>query len=157
IVDVVEDAWPDGMGDPKEDADLFAAWSMGFLGTVTYPGGLARAVEQSHAWSGAGAAVARHQSFVRLMLTYAVRADQSDAGLHPNYKALDELRWLTSVWRSVLNVDSAICAFDPSGEVLVGAAGFDGALSAAASGGFAPLDLWSNIRMYTPVEGWLLL
>src|SRR5262245_343350 len=42
-VDVINQAWPDAMGDPKSDTQTFAAWSMGFFGPFAFPGGLARA------------------------------------------------------------------------------------------------------------------
>jgi hypothetical protein len=31
-VDVVNQPWPDSMGDPKSNSTTFAAWSMGFFG-----------------------------------------------------------------------------------------------------------------------------
>src|SRR5688572_14101907 len=42
-VDVVNSPWPDHMGDNKKEMDLFAAWSMGFMGPHTWPDALERA------------------------------------------------------------------------------------------------------------------
>src|SRR5262249_45584498 len=39
-IDVVNERWPDGMGDPKTDVVTFGAWSMGFYGPFAYPGSL---------------------------------------------------------------------------------------------------------------------
>src|SRR5262245_9462237 len=37
-VDIVNQPWPDSMGDPKSDSTTFAAWSMGHFGPLTFPG-----------------------------------------------------------------------------------------------------------------------
>ena len=65
-MDVLESLWPDSMGDPKEDVDLFGAWSMGAFGPLAFPGNLKRAAEQAVAFEGAAAAVSAHRAFVRL-------------------------------------------------------------------------------------------
>src|SRR2546421_9279896 len=36
-VDVVNQSWPDTMGDPKSDPKTFAAWSMGHFGPLAFP------------------------------------------------------------------------------------------------------------------------
>jgi hypothetical protein len=51
-VDVVNQPWPDAMGDPKTDAVTFGAWTFGHFGPFTYPGGLARAQQHAFAWEG---------------------------------------------------------------------------------------------------------
>jgi hypothetical protein len=47
-IDTVDRPWPDDMGDPKENAEVFAAWSMGHFGPYTYPGGLQRLMGQGY-------------------------------------------------------------------------------------------------------------
>jgi hypothetical protein len=42
-VDVVNQPWPDLMGDPKSDPLTFGAWTMGHFGPLAFPRGLARA------------------------------------------------------------------------------------------------------------------
>ena len=39
-VDVVNQLWPDTMGDPKSDSKTFAAWMMGHFGPFAFRGGL---------------------------------------------------------------------------------------------------------------------
>src|SRR5579864_601473 len=36
VVDVVDAPWPDGMGDPKKEPELFGAWATGFFGPGVY-------------------------------------------------------------------------------------------------------------------------
>src|SRR5207253_1105490 len=62
-VDVVNQPWPDTMGDPKSDSKTFAAWSMGHFGPFAFPGGLARAGEHSWAWEAGRTIAARHRGF----------------------------------------------------------------------------------------------
>ena len=81
-VDVVDQAWPDGMGHPEEAADLFGAWTMGAFGPLAFPNNLARAAQQAVAFPGAKEAVAGHGAFVRLRTSYLVGAGP-DAPIMP--------------------------------------------------------------------------
>src|SRR5262245_56197834 len=49
-IDVVNQPWPDTMGDPKTDVKTSAAWGMGFFGPFAFPGGLERAGQHAWAW-----------------------------------------------------------------------------------------------------------
>src|SRR5438034_3543744 len=60
-VDVVNQPWPDTMGDPKGDAKTFAAWSMGHFGPFAFPGALARAGEHAWAWQPGRTVAGAHQ------------------------------------------------------------------------------------------------
>ena len=44
-VDVVNHRWPDHMGDPKSESELFGAWGTGNFGPFAWPGGLKRAAQ----------------------------------------------------------------------------------------------------------------
>jgi hypothetical protein len=142
VAQVYDRPWPDGMGDPKTDPDLFAAWTMGFFGPFAYPGGLARAARQSWGWKGARDAVAAHRSFVRLGVTYVAGAAPDQPVLPGGYDAPDELRRLTDVGLALAGLDGALAWFDPSGEVLMSAE-----MLRVSLGRELPLDAWSNVRM----------
>src|SRR5262245_20796090 len=77
-VDVVNQRWPDTMGDPKTDSKTFAAWSMGHFGPLTFPGNLARAAEHAWAWEGGRAMPGAHRGFIRIRLSYAFGAKDDD-------------------------------------------------------------------------------
>lgn len=155
LVDVVPQAWPDAMGDPQDDPDLFGAWSTGFLGPLTFPGSLARAVSQSYVWQAAPEVVPQHRAFVRLQVSYV---SGPDAPVLPEgYDALSETRWLLPLWRSLLEVPGALCAFNPGGEVLADATSFDRAVAFASEAGIEPLDLWSNVRLFRVDDHWAVM
>ncbi len=65
-VDVRNRKWPDHMGDPKSEAMLFAAWSMGHWGPHAFPGGLRRAQEQLWAWPEGKNVADRHAAVVHI-------------------------------------------------------------------------------------------
>src|SRR4051794_572913 len=48
LIDICDRLWPDDMGDPKKEPELFAAWGMGFFGPGAFPGGLGRAVQHCY-------------------------------------------------------------------------------------------------------------
>ena len=53
-IDVIDKPWPDAMGDPKSDAMLFGAWSMGHFGPHAFPNGLERASQHAWTWEPGG-------------------------------------------------------------------------------------------------------
>ena len=156
LIDVVDEPWPDGMGDPQSDAPRFGAWSMGFFGPFAFPECLRRSVDHA-GWDGADDGVAGHRSFVRLLVTYAVGAMPTDPVLPPDYDALSELIVLMPLWRSLQTVRGARCAFNPNGEVLCGPAAFDAAVAFAKEADIPPVDLWTNVRLFRVDETWMLM
>lgn len=153
VVDLVDKPWPDHMGDPKDEVDLFGVWSMGWFGPYTFPGGLARAIEQAHHLDPAIAARAReHRAFVRIKSSYVLGAGE-DALLRPeDYDALEELQFVTRVARAVLATPGASFYFNPNGEVLYPVDGLGKAVDALEAKELPPLPAWSNIRMLTHEE-----
>lgn len=68
-LEVVDQCWPDQLGDPKADHKLFAAWGMGYFGPAAWPGGLERACEYSYGFP-KDRLVPQHQAFVRILCRY---------------------------------------------------------------------------------------
>lgn len=156
-VDIVDRRWPDHMGDPKKEAMLLGAWSMGFFGPFTYPRGLQRAVQQSWRWKEAGAAVQKHTAFVRLRTSYIYGAERDAKVLPPDYNADHELRFLTRLASAMLECPGALCYFNPSGEVVLPKPVFKGSAEHHAQQELPPLDLWCNVRLFQLGDGWLLM
>lgn len=157
LLDLVHERWPDHMGDPKNDTTLFGAWTMGFFGLHTYPGGLARAVQQSWSWSEAGAAVERHHAFLRLKISYSLGADKDKPVIPHGVDSRDELAFLNRLATAALRVPGALCYFNPNGEVLRDAGTLADSLDFAAQRDLPPLDAWCNVRMFNIGDGWLLM
>src|SRR5579862_3035689 len=72
IVDVVNQPWPDGMGDAKTDVMTFGAWSMGQFGPFAFPGGLARARQHAWSWQPGRTVPEGHRGFVRFRTSYVL-------------------------------------------------------------------------------------
>jgi hypothetical protein len=159
MVDMVDAPWPDAMGDPEAQDDLFEAWRLGHFGPFTYPDALARAVQQSWRWPDAPVVAASHQAFVRIRSTYTAGGDGSPPALPPRYNPLTELILVTDVARALLGLDGALAYFNPNGEALRSRALVERALQRFATGGPPPLDVWTNQRQFRfgPENGWLLV
>lgn len=159
IVDVIDQPWPDHMGDPQTDPALFSAWSMGFFGPFTYPGNLERSVQQAWVWPEAGATVAQHQAFIRIRTTYAVGARNSDPVMPADYDPLEELTAITSVALRMGALPEALCYFNPNGESLCPMATLVSAWARYQDGGPLPLDVWSNRRLFRlqDLAGWVIM
>jgi hypothetical protein len=84
-VDVVNQPWPDTMGDPRTDSMTFAAWSMGHFGPLTFPGGLGRAAQHSWAWEPGKTVAQGHRGFVRIRMSYGFGAKDDDPILPADY------------------------------------------------------------------------
>ena len=147
-IDVVNQPWPDSMGDPKTDPTVFAAWSMGFFGPFAFPGGLARAQQQSWAWEGAKTIPHRSRGFIRVKISY-VFGDKPDAPVAPkDYDPVAEIAFLSDLCLALLKVKGTLCYFNPNGEVLQDYAGFSNSLAETKQNKLIPLPLWSNVRLF---------
>ncbi len=148
-VDVIEQPWPDGMGDPKTEPMTFGAWALAQFGPLTYPGGLARAGQHAWAWAPAGAIAAEHRGFIRVRTSYGFGA-APDAPVFPkDYDPLAEMRFLDRVVNALLEAPGVICYFNPSGEVLRDRESFHEVWDECIKREYLPLPLWMNIRFYT--------
>ena len=156
-VDIYNDTWPDGMGDPQEDPDVFAAWSMGHFGPFAFPGGLARAISQSWGMEDADKVVEQHTGCIRIRCSYVFGADEDTPIMPESYDPAAELDFMVKVASSLLELPAAVCYFNPGGEVLRDLDTLRAGLNFAWSNDIPPLDVWSNIRLYNIDEAWALM
>jgi Domain of unknown function (DUF4261) len=147
-VDVVNQPWPDAMGDPKADAMTFGGWTLGFFGPFTYPGGLARAQKNVFAWEGAGTVCEGYRGFIRLRLSYVFGSDRSAPTLPEHYNPVAELMFLSRMALAILNARGVICYFNPNGEVLRDRASFRKFWDRCTRQSKIPLPLWTNVRFF---------
>jgi hypothetical protein len=147
-VDAVSEPWPDAMGDPKSEVTTFGAWSMGFFGPLTYPGGLERAGQHAWAWSEGRAVASRHRGFVRFRISYVFGADDEVKIMPPDYAAIAELDFLNRMVLATIDAPGVLCYFNPNGEVLCDAKYFREVREMARRNEVLPLPLWGNVRFY---------
>ncbi len=151
-VDVVDQPWPDGMGDPATDPTTFAAWSMGHFGPLAFPGGLERAAQHAWAWPQGRAIAAGHRGFVRLRLSYAFGAGEDDLIMPSDCDPVAELLFLTQASLAAMRAPGVLAYFNPNGEVLRDPVGFDELWTACRLQDRLPLPLWMNIRLFNVTE-----
>jgi hypothetical protein len=147
-VDVVNHPWPDGMGDPKENPEIFGAWSMSGFGPATFPGGLQRAMQQSWIWPEGKTLPMQHQGFIRVRSSYAFGADGKAPMWPEDYDAEQDLEFVTKVAQSLLVLPQAMCYFNPGGEVLRNRELTEECLEFSAEHLLPALELWSNVRPF---------
>jgi hypothetical protein len=147
-IDVVEQAWPDTMGNPASDHLTFGAWSMGFFGPFAYPGGLTRALQHAWAWPQGRSLASTHGGFVRLRTSYVFGLGDAAPVLPKDYDSIRELNFLSRLSLAILAVPSVICYFNPNGEVLRDRPGFSQIWNACAEQKKLPLPLWVNVRFF---------
>ncbi len=157
LVDELDRPWPDQLGDPQHDPQLFAAWSMGWFGPFSYPSSLSRANAMSFAWEEAAEVTARHRAFLRIQTSYALGGDADTKDLPPDYAPLAELEFVTTVARAALELPGALAYFNPNGEVLRAAAGLDEELAWHRDLELPPLPVWSNVRLFQLSSEWSLM
>lgn len=155
-VDVVNRPWPDSMGDPKTDPMVFGAWSMSQFGPFTFPGGLARAQQQSWAWADGKKIGPKHRGFIRIRCSYVFGAGNPTI-LLKDYKPLDEMNFLNRIAIALFNVPGVLCYFNPNGEVLRDATSFRHDVDACAKQQKLPIHLWANVRLYTINQSYSLM
>jgi hypothetical protein len=147
-VEVFDERWPDTMGDPKRDPMLFGAWGMGFMGPFTFPGGLARAVQQAWGWDEAEAVVLRHRAFVRINATYVGGADENAPCIPERYDPFAELVTITRMAQAIGRMTGALAYFNPNGEVVLPFDRVSESMQHHLGQRLPPLDVWSNVRLF---------
>ena len=159
IVDLVDQPWPDAMGDPVKEKMLFAAWASGQFGPFAQPGGLKRATEQCWAWPpGKGVTADAHSAFARARISYSLGGAAEGKPLLPDdYDPIAELQFLTQLTTRLMNLPQTLCYYNPNGEVLRGRAETKDAIKHADADGELPLELWANVRLFNLVDGWLMM
>ena len=147
-VDTIEHGWPDHMGDPKADPEVFAAWSMGHFGPGAWPGSLERACQHSWAWPEGRSIPLQHQAFIRIRSSYAFGASDEAPVMPSTYEPLPELEFVTRLAAALVGLPEVLCYFNPNGECVKSASDFLTTLSHHASAEQMPLDVWSNVRFF---------
>ena len=147
-VDVVGHEWPDAMGSPKADADVFMAWGVGAFGPYAYPSGLERARQQSWAWKAAGEVVSQHRAFARARISYVFGTPADACVLPEDYAPIDELQFLDAVVAELGALEGALCVFNPNAELVLSPEMHASALGAARAEDVLPMELWINVRLF---------
>jgi Domain of unknown function (DUF4261) len=148
VVDVVNQPWPDTMGDPKSDSMIFGAWSMGHFGPFAFPGGLALARQHAWSWQPGRTIPEGHRGFIRIRTSY-VFGGTDDAPVFPeDYDPLAEMNFLSRAVLTVLKAPGVSCYFNPNGEVLRDLPSFAEVWFACKEQQKIPLPLWMNIRLF---------
>lgn len=151
-VDVVNQPWPDAMGDPKSDSMTFAAWSMGHFGPFAFPGSLARARQHAWAWELGRSVPEGHCGFIRIRTSY-VFGGNKDAPVFPeHYDPVAEMMFVSRMVLAIFEAPGVICYFNSNGEVLRDYASFREVWDACAGQQKMPLPLWMNIRFFNLSE-----
>jgi hypothetical protein len=146
-VDLVGGRWPDTMGNPTTDLEVFGAWSMGYFGPFAYPGGLERAIQHARAWDGANIIGEDHRGFIRLRLSYNFGLPDAPV-FSGDCDPTSELRFLSQLALAILEVPGVRCYFNPNGEVLLDQNRFGRLWVAALAQQQLPFPLWMNIRYF---------
>ncbi|HEX2873264.1 MAG TPA: suppressor of fused domain protein [Polyangiaceae bacterium] len=140
VIEVFHRPWPDAMGDPEQDAELFGAWTLRHFGVATFPYALARAAAQPSAPS------AEHVAFVKLNLSYVFGAADDAPISPPERDVAQELALLAGLAERIGSMSGALAWFAPNGEVLMSVDAARSKLREQASGKPLP-ELWVSTRV----------
>lgn len=150
VIDIVDRRWPDTMGDPKSDPELFGAWSMGAFGPAAFPQNLARAQRFAMYWrDGAEHAGQWHSAFLRLRTTYLLGRDENAPVAPESRDPLDELDFLARLARACMTARGSMAFFNPGGEILLDAKELDQRRANAMAQEVPALDVHSQLRFAT--------
>ena len=156
IIDVVDRTWPDEMGDPDREPDLFAAWTLGQFGNLVYPGALQRAKEQCWTWSDAEKVASQHRSFVRIRSSY-ITLEENEPVVPVDYEPLSELEFMTDLATELLKGVGSLCYFDPNGEVLRDLVTLTEDVERMRVENLPSFEVWSNIRILRLDDDWMMM
>jgi len=159
VVDLIDQPWPDHMGDTERETELFAAWHMGSFG-VTWPFSLKRACQQSWRWAEGKTVPLGNKAFLRIRTTYVLNASKDALTVPADYEPLGELKFVTQVAAALAGLPQAISYFDPAGERVWEPKDFADYFSRSDAEGGLPVDVWCNVRLYNlddRAKGWCLM
>jgi hypothetical protein len=148
-IDIVDQPWPDHMGDPKGEPELFGAWAMGHFGPGAWPGSLERACQHSWSWADGRTVPLEHRAFIRIRMSYVFGTERDVPIMPADYEPLGELEFATRLAAALVGLPETLCYFNPNGERVIGAADLLESLDFHASAKQKPLDVWSNVRFFT--------
>lgn len=147
ILDVFDKPWPDHMGSPDTEPDLFSAWGMGYYGPFTFPGSFERAVHFAKTDHQSVEFAKNHNAFIRVKTTYP-RNNDTDPIVPQNYNPIKELMALTAFLQKLLDHLPASIYFNPAGELLLSKQQVDGIMDFCNKENTYHLSLWTNSRLY---------
>ncbi len=147
LVDVVNQPWPDSMGDPSADPVTFGAWALGHFGSFAYPGSLSRAMQHNWSWKAGPEVAQSHLGFIRIRMMTLADPDDADAKA-THSRPLDDLAALNTIVLALETVRGVLCYFNPNGELLQDLASYRRIAEDAAAQQRVPLLLWSNVRLF---------
>jgi hypothetical protein len=156
-IDVRNRTWPDNMGDSKTDPMLFGAWSMGFWGPYAFPGNFQRAQQQLWAWPEGKEAAGRHAALIHINTSYSFGLPKDGPVIPKDYDSLSEIRFVTRVVLALLKHPDALAYFNANGEVLADENVLRKSLDYHDQHQLPPFEIWSNIRLFNPNNGWILM
>jgi hypothetical protein len=162
VVDFIDRPWPDQMGDPKSEAELFGAWAFGNFG-LAWPQGLARACQQSWQWpDGKTTVPLGHSAFLRVRSSYVGGAPGNAPCMPADYEPMGELKFVSRVAASLAGLPQALCCFNPGGELVCDPGDFAARLVRAEARDAFLIDLCCNVRVcglddWAPGSGWCLM
>ena len=156
-IDLVDQVWPDKMGDAKNETTLFGAWSMEHFGPFAFPGSLERAMQHCYSWEQGAEVAAQHQSFIRIRMSYVFGVPDNAPVLPKDCKPVDELNFITRIVMELLRHPAALCYFNPNGEVLAERAFMEKIIEHYDKAKLPPVDLWANRRMFKFNDGWMMM
>jgi hypothetical protein len=147
-VDVVNQPWPDSMGDPNSDSTTFGAWAMGYFGPLAFPGSLARARQHAWSWQAGRTVPEDHRGFIRIRISYVFGGKEGAPIFPEEYDPVAEMQFLSRAVMALLKAPGVICYFNPNGEVLRDYSSFRELWDACTQQQKMPLPLWMNIRFF---------
>jgi hypothetical protein len=103
-IDIVDHRWPDRMGDPKTDLEVFGAWQMGLFGPATSPGSLERACQNSWAWPAGRSVPLQHQAFIRIRSSYTFGKPDNPTFKPNDYNAMRELKFVSCIAAALIRL-----------------------------------------------------
>lgn len=156
-VDVRNRVWPDHMGDPKTDPTLFGAWTMGFWGPFAFPGNFGRAQQQLWQWPEGKEVAGRHAALIHINTGYAFGLPKDAPVIPADYEPLPEIRFVTRIALALLKHPDALAYFNANGEVLADENVLRKSLDYHERNQLPPFDIWSNIRLVNPKNGWVIM
>lgn len=156
-VDVRNRTWPDHMGDSKTDPMLFGAWAMGFWGPHAFPGNFQRAQEQLWEWREGKEVAGRHAALIHINTSYVFGLAKEAPIFPADYDPLAEIRFVTRIVLALLKHPDALAYFNANGEILADEKLLRKSMAYHEQHQIPPFDIWSNIRMMNPNNGWMIM
>ncbi|MCB9615169.1 MAG: DUF4261 domain-containing protein [Sandaracinus sp.] len=159
-VERIDRTWPDGMGDPTTEIDVFSAWSMGAFGPGAFPGNLERAMQQAVSWDDdPEPTVERHTGMLRVRTSYVMGAGEDAPVVPEGADLVDELTFVANLAAALCRLPGALAFFSPSAELLLEPEELQRRVIEADERDVPPLDTFTHVRMMNVGEapGWSLM